>query len=63
MLLGVQDANQDLKNGQGRGPAAPLVRRLCSSMLEFVTALDEDNLGHSQLGKAHKVLGSNTGAS
>ena len=52
-----QEANQDFKSSsQGRGPAMSVVRRLCTSILDFVTALDEDSLASCTLGKAADVL-------
>ena len=53
----LQDANQDFKNGQGKGPAGAVVRRLCSNMLDFVAALDDENMKKCQIPKAAEILG------
>ena len=53
----MQDANQDFKNSQNRGPAGSVVRRLCTDILDFVSALDDGNLKKCQISKASEILG------
>ena len=53
----MQDANQDFKNSQNRGPAGSVVRRLCSDILDFVSAIDDGNLKKCQISRASEILG------
>lgn len=55
MGMTLQDANQDFKTSQGRGPGAACIRRLCAAVLQFVTALDEGNLEACTIAKAAEL--------
>lgn len=56
IALVMQDANQDFKNKHGRGPAAPMLRRICNALLEFVSALDEGNMDKCKLPRATAAM-------